>query len=63
MLELRKDKGTDYVLSWKSKGVLILNLRALHTAFLHNINLSGHKMGIRPFSCKTKQLCNQNCKC
>ena len=25
-LELRKDKGTDYVLSWKSKGYILLNL-------------------------------------
>ena len=25
-LELKKGKGTDYVLSWKSEGVLILNL-------------------------------------
>ena len=26
-LELKKDKGTDYVLSWKSKGCILLHLR------------------------------------
>ena len=38
-LELKKDKGTDYVLSRKSNGVYNSNLRLLHTAFLHSINL------------------------
>ena len=35
--ELKKDKGTDYVLSWKSKGVFNSKLKPLYTAFLHNI--------------------------
>ena len=32
--ELKKDKGTDYVLSWKSKGVYNSKLKPLYTAFL-----------------------------
>ena len=39
MLELKKDKGTDYVLSWKSNGVYNSKFKPLHTAFLHGINL------------------------
>ena len=38
MLELRKYKGTDYVLSWKSKGVYSCKLKPLYTAFLDRIN-------------------------
>ena len=47
MLELKKDKGTDYVLSWKSNGVYNSKLKPLYTAFLHSIKLSGYKMGIK----------------
>ena len=36
-LELKKDKGTDYFLSWKSKEVFNSKLKALYTAFLHRI--------------------------
>ena len=36
-LQLKKDKGTDYVLSWKSKWVYTSRLTPLHTAFLHSI--------------------------
>ena len=39
-LELKKDKGTDYVLNWKSKGVFNSNLKPLYTDFLHNIKPS-----------------------
>ena len=39
-LELKKDKGTDYVFSWKSKRVLNYKLKPSYTAFLHRINLS-----------------------
>ena len=46
-LELKKDKGTDYVLSWKSNGVYNSKLKPLYTAFLHSIKLSGYKMGIK----------------
>ena len=31
-LELKKDKGTDYGLSWKSKGVFTSKLKSLHNA-------------------------------
>ena len=37
MLELKKYNGTDYVLSWKSKGVCDSKLKPLNTAFLHRI--------------------------
>ena len=44
--ESKKDKGTDYVLSLKSKGVYNSKLKPLYTAFLHSKKLSGYKMGI-----------------
>ena len=44
---LKTDKGTDYVLSWKSKGVYNSKLQPLHTAFLHSIKLSEYKVGIK----------------
>ena len=43
MLELKEDKGTDYVLSWKSKEVYNSKLKPLYTA-LHGIKRSGYKM-------------------
>ena len=46
-LELEKGKGTDYVLSWKSKGVYNSNHKPLYKAFLCSIKLSGFKMGIK----------------
>ena len=42
---MKKDKVTDYVLSWKSKGVL--NFKLIYTAFLHSIKLSEYKIGIK----------------
>ena len=39
-LELYQDKGTDYVVSWKSKGVFNSTLKPLYTTFLHSIKLS-----------------------
>ena len=39
-LELKKDKGNDYILSWKSKGVYNSKLKSLYTAFLHSIKHS-----------------------
>ena len=41
ILELKKNKGTEYVLSWKSNGVYNSRLKPLYTAFLHSITLSG----------------------
>ena len=46
-LEFKKDKGTDYLLSWKSKVVCTSKLNPLYTAFLHSIKLSGYRMGIK----------------
>ena len=55
-LELKKDKGIDYILRWKSKGVYNLKLKLLYTAFLHSIKLSEYKMEIKfdkdPFAVK-----------
>ena len=46
-LELNKNKGTDYVLSWKSKGVFNSKLKPLYTAFLCGINISEYRIGIK----------------
>ena len=46
-LELKKDKSTDYVLSWKPKGVFNSKLKPLYTAFLNSLKLSGYEMGIK----------------
>ena len=39
-LELKREKGTDYVLSWKSKGLFNSKLKPLYNAFLQSIKLS-----------------------
>ena len=44
-LELKKDKGNDYVLSWKSKEVFTSKLKPLYTAFLHSIKFCRYKLG------------------
>ena len=36
-LELKNDKGTDYVPSWKSNGLRTPKLNLLYTAFLRSI--------------------------
>ena len=70
-LELKKDKGTDNVLSWKSKGLYTSKLKPLYTAFLHSIKLFGYRIGIKfdkdPLATTkqdplagTKQLLDQN---
>ena len=46
-LQLKKDKGTNYVLSWKSKRVYTSKHNPLYTVFLHNTKLSGYRMGIK----------------
>ena len=43
-LELKKDKGTDYVISLKSKGVFNSKLKELYTAFLHSIKYSEYRV-------------------
>ena len=45
-LELKKEKGTDYFLSWKSNGIYISKFKPFHNALLHRIKLFGYRMGI-----------------
>ena len=47
MLELKKDKGIDYVLSWKSKGICTFKLTLLYTTFLNNTKFFGYRAGIK----------------
>ena len=42
-----KDKGTNYILNWKSKGIYSFELKLLHAAFLHSMKHSGCRMGIK----------------
>ena len=46
-LELKKNKVTGYILSWKSKRVHTSKLKPLYHTFLHSIKLSGYKVGIK----------------
>ena len=46
-LKLKKGKGTDYVLSWKSNGVYNSRIKPLHTTLFNSIKRSGYKMGIK----------------
>ena len=46
-LELKKDKGTDCVLSWKWKRLYNSKLKLLYTAFLPSIKLSEYRIGIK----------------
>ena len=46
MLELKKFKGTNYILSWISKGVNTSKLKSLYTTSLQNIKLSEYRIGI-----------------
>ena len=46
-LELKKDKGIDYVLNQKSKEVFNSKHKPLYTAFLHSIKLSEYRIGIK----------------
>ena len=47
ILELKKDKSTDYIVSWKSKGVHNSKLKPLYIAFLHSKKRSGYRIGIK----------------
>ena len=47
MLEFKKEKCTDYVLSWKSNGVFNSKLKPFYTTILHSIKLSEHRIGIK----------------
>ena len=39
--------STDYILSWKSKGVYNSKLKPLYTTFFHSIKLSSYRIGIK----------------
>ena len=47
MLELKKDKGTEYIISCKSKGVYNSKLIALHRAYLPKVKYFRNKTGIQ----------------
>ena len=47
MFELKKDKCTDHVLSWKLKGVFNSKLKPLDIAFLHSIKLYEYRLRIK----------------
>ena len=46
-LEFKKDNGTDYILSSKSKGAFNSKLNPPLAAFLNSIKLSGYRIGIK----------------
>ena len=46
MLELKSNKGTEYVTCWKSKGTYNFKLKPLHGVFLPNIKTFGSKIGM-----------------
>ena len=39
-IELKKDNDTNYLISWKSKGVYNCKLTPVNTAFLHKVKIS-----------------------
>ena len=43
-LELQIDKGTDYVICWKSKGLVESKLLPLHVTLLPKIKYFGYKI-------------------
>ena len=46
-LKLKKDRGTEYILNWKSKGEYNSKLKPIYTTFLHSIKISGYRMEIK----------------
>ena len=46
-ITLELTKGTDYVISWKSRGVFNSKLKPLFTAFFNSIKLSEYRTGIK----------------
>ena len=60
-LQLKKDKGVNYILSWKPKAEYSSTLFPQHTAFLHSIKPFGYKIGVKfhkDLKSTTKQLRN-----
>ena len=47
MLQLKTDKGTEYITGWKSKGFFEWKLFLLHGAFMPNAKQFGYKIGIQ----------------
>ena len=47
VLELKNDKGTEYIISWKSNRWYNSKLKTLHGAFLSNAKYFGKKIGIQ----------------
>ena len=46
-LELKKEKGTDYVIGWKSKALIESRLLPVYGPFLPNISYFGYRIGIQ----------------
>ena len=46
-LGLKKDKNTEYIIGWKSKGIFKSKLFVLHGAFLLNMKYFRKKIGIK----------------
>ena len=53
-LELQKEKGNGYVLSWKSKGLYPFELEPLYTAFLHSLKFDKKPLAVVQNSYVTK---------
>ena len=47
VLELKTEKGTEYIIGWKAKGLYSSKLTALLVAFLSNVKYFGIKIGIQ----------------
>ena len=47
MLDLKIDKGTEYITDWKSKGLSEWKLLPLHGAFIRNVKRFGYIIGIQ----------------
>ena len=65
--ELKRDKGTEYFIGWKSKWLYNSRLIPLHAAFLANIKYFRSKIGMQfnntPLVLEKKELHDQNYKC
>ena len=46
-IRIKKDKGTDYVFSWKFKGLFNSKLKLFPTAFLNSIKHSEYQIGLK----------------
>ena len=46
-MKLQKDKGTNYVINWKSKELYSVTLSPQYSHFLHRLKFSGYKIGIK----------------